>query len=401
MNVDRVLHWSDQHWVLARLVLAMAAAVLGAFLVEVVGVDGVKPGQFEGRPVVGLIVYGMVGFGGGIVLGSFAAIAGVTLAMLWHVIRWVIRLPRQALDWAERIGGRGIAGYVLVALDVTLMLVVLAALGDFRGDGMTFWIDVFFNGALAALFGGAVGALALVIVVKWLRDLFARRLPDPTDHWPTLRILLLIGYLVGASALWQWWNPVGHVFAASSADMDWVTVPVAFGVIHGYAALAMVVGAATKWLRGRALLLPEIAPESLVWHQGGPVPRRPREVHWSPDAVMAWRGWHVSEGRLVGHYQQPWQSSSHTFVCRTGHLAPDWRCNCGIYALKNPEEVSGAVVGLVALEGIVIEHEDGYRAEQARIVALWVPDETVHGLVSRGYPDVEVRIGRPVRTDVG
>jgi hypothetical protein len=63
--------------------------------------------------------------------------------------------------------------------------------------------------------------------------------------------------------------------------------------------------------------------------------------------------------------------------------APDPTCRCGLYALKQPREypdrwVDGAdsslraiAAGQVALWGVVIEHEQGYRAEYAYPVAIW------------------------------
>lgn len=398
MNVDEVFRWADRHWVLARVVLAAAAVVLGAFLVEVVGVDGVERGQWGRLLPLGIVVYGMVGVGGGLVLGMMATTTGLMLAIVVHVVRWAMRIPGRMVRWAVRVGGRGVAGYALLACYVLAMAVVLAALGDFRVDGVTFWIDVFFNAVFVVLLGGAIGALALVLVASWLRDLFFRRLPDPTDHWPTLRILLPIGYVLGANFLWHRWSPTDHAFDASVAGMEWVTVPVAFAVIHGYAILAVVLLRAVQMVRARAGLLPQLGREALVWHRGGTVPTRPREVHWSPEAVMGWRGWDVSGGHLLGHYRQPWKSSMFVAGCEKGHPRPEWRCNCGIYALKDPADVTGVVIGRVAMEGVVIEHEQGYRAERARIVELWVgaSDTDLASWLEQNYPDVAVETSRPV-----
>ncbi|MFP5333289.1 MAG: hypothetical protein ACLGHX_13140 [Acidimicrobiia bacterium] len=392
-KLDQLLGWVDRRWVLARVYLAAAAVVLGAFLVEVVGVDGVESGLWNSRRVGGVVVYGMVGVGAGFVLGLVAAAAGTALAILTRLLRWAARVPSRATKWVLRVGARGMTGYALLASYAAVMVLVLAALGEFRADGVIFWVDVFFNGALVALFGGVMGGLSLLIVATWMRDLFARRLPSPTDHEPTMRTLLVIGYVAGAGWLWEWWGPVDHLFAASVAGLDWATVGVAFVVVHGYALLAFGVGKATMVIRARACLLPRLAPESLVWHRGGPVPRRPSEIHWSPEAVIAWRGWDLGPGCLVGHHRQPWKASTMVASCRVGHRRPEWQCNCGIYALKDPSKVDGRVVGRVALEGIVIEHEDGYRAERARIIELWVADEQTRSWVRQRYPDVEVRLG--------
>lgn len=397
--VDAVLRWTDRHWVLARVGLVAAAVALGAFLVEVVGVDGTQPGQWGHRPVGAVVVYAMVGVGGGFVLGLMTGCIWFLVGMVALPVRWAVRVPGRTVRWAVRIGGRGVAGYALRALYVLAMAVVLAALGEFRMAGVTFWIDVFFNAGIVTLFGGVTGALSLVIVASWLRDLFARRLASPTEHGPTLNILLPVGFVLGAAVLWRGSDPVDLIFDASAAGIEWVTVPVAFVVIHSFVILAVVLGKAADAVRVRARLLPQLGPEALVWSEGKPVPPRPREVHWSPDAVLAWRGWDIREGNLVGHYGQPWKSSVMVATCQLGHRQPEWRCNCGIYAFKEREATVGVVVGLVALEGIVIEHEHGYRTERARIVELWVrPSETeLADRLQQTYPDVAVRTGRPVQ----
>lgn len=400
-KLDQLLEWADRRWVLARVYLAVVAVLLGAFLVEVVGVDGVEPETWSNRRVGGLIVYGMVGFGGGFVLGLVAAAGGAVLEMLTRLLRWAARAPARATKWIRRVGARGMAGYALLVSYAAFMVVVLAALGEFQVDGVVFWLDVFFNGAFVALFGGAMGGLSLLIVASWMRDLVVRRLPRPVDHQATMRTLLTVGYVAGAGWLWEWWGPVDHLFAPSVARLDWATVDVAFVVVHSYALLAVGLGKATMTIRAHAWLLPRLAPESLVWHRGGPVPARPSDVHWSPEAVIAWRGWDLGQGFLVGHHRQPWKTSTMVASCQVGHRRPEWQCNCGIYALKDPSKVDGVVVGRVALEGIVIEHEDGYRAERARILELWVPDEQTRSWVRQCYPDVEVRLGHLVRTEGG
>lgn len=400
-KLDQVLGWADRRWVLARVCLAAVAVLLGAFLVEVVGVDEVEPGQWRNGAAGGLVVYGMVGVGAGFVLGLVAGTARLVLAMLTHLLGWAIRIPARTTKWVRRVGARGIAGYALLVSYGAFMVVVLAALGEFQGDGAIFWVDVFFNGALVALFGGVVGGLSLLIVASWLRDLVAQRLPSPTEHEPTMRTLLVVGYVAGAGFLWHWWGPVDHLFAASVAGLDWATVPLAFAVVHGYVLLAVGLGKATMAVRARAGLLPRLALDSLVWHRGGAVPPRPSDVHWSPETVIAWRGWDLGQGCLVGHYRQPWKTSTMVATCRVGHRRPEWQCNCGIYALKEPGQVDGVVVGRVALEGVVIEHEDGYRAERARIVELWVPDEQVREWVRQRYPDVELKLGHLALTEGG
>ncbi|MCC3318481.1 hypothetical protein [Nocardia africana] len=80
------------------------------------------------------------------------------------------------------------------------------------------------------------------------------------------------------------------------------------------------------------------------------------------------------------------------------HRPPSEQCGCGIYGfgdlqtLRTEYRQAHAIVAVIALEGTVLEGERGYRAEAARIVALWA-DSTILGaeLVARirGHlPDV-------------
>jgi hypothetical protein len=108
----------------------------------------------------------------------------------------------------------------------------------------------------------------------------------------------------------------------------------------------------------------------------------------------------VLDGVLVGHYGQPWPTSTMEAHCAVGHPAPDWDCNCGIYATKQQFGSFGHVFGQVAMEGIVIEHEDGYRAERARIVELRVSDAPTEEWVRQRYQDVTVRLDLPTRNRI-
>lgn len=59
--------------------------------------------------------------------------------------------------------------------------------------------------------------------------------------------------------------------------------------------------------------------------------------------------------------------------------APHHDCSCGIYAFNNlqmlfkeyPAHASG-IIAVVSLEGTAFEHEYGYRAEKATVVAMWI-----------------------------
>ena len=119
---------------------------------------------------------------------------------------------------------------------------------------------------------------------------------------------------------------------------------------------------------------------------------------WSPTAVLGYRIWTIADSRFCGHWQV-WDAPRKTATCTAQGPLPhtDGRCaevafGCGIYAAKSPRPLlagkdirrnSTFALGLVGLEGTVVEHERGYRAERASVLAiaiyergaLWMTDE--------------------------
>jgi hypothetical protein len=135
-----------------------------------------------------------------------------------------------------------------------------------------------------------------------------------------------------------------------------------------------------------------------------------RNTMWSPVAVMGYRAWNWSEDGFHG-VRHPWTRSRLTAVCPQGDGLPhtDGRCaevayGCGIYAAKSLDVLmkevrivrgSRVAAGLVGLEGKVVEHERGYRAEIATALALAVVDR--RGLYLIGGTDpVAAVFARPV-----
>lgn len=118
---------------------------------------------------------------------------------------------------------------------------------------------------------------------------------------------------------------------------------------------------------------------------------------WSPAPVTGYRVWEWNGNALKGAkvaWRRPWLSAE----CLSdipGDDVPhsEERCGkpaCGIYATKELGpfyELYGeslfdeAVVGVVALSGKVVEHERGYRARHARVVAA-VARHSDRGLVA-------------------
>lgn len=106
-------------------------------------------------------------------------------------------------------------------------------------------------------------------------------------------------------------------------------------------------------------------------------PEPPNSVTYSPYPVLGFRAWHYGSTGLRGRNQQPWKQPWMQAICSPGntvmekHAAPEWDCNCGIYAHKTYRAAAyeGPVLGLVAMRN-VIEHETGYRAGQVWVLTL-------------------------------
>ena len=106
---------------------------------------------------------------------------------------------------------------------------------------------------------------------------------------------------------------------------------------------------------------------------------------WSPTPVLGFRFWYVFSGCLQG-VRQTWLRPEMEAQCaRQGPGAPHTGggCRCGIYALKASEGLprpgrvrmrpgAGLALGVVALSGVVVEHELGYRAARAEVAAAAV-----------------------------
>jgi hypothetical protein len=102
----------------------------------------------------------------------------------------------------------------------------------------------------------------------------------------------------------------------------------------------------------------------------------PEDEFWSPEPIIAWRTWWWNGHTLKG-VRAPWEGPELEAKCSVCEEPPGWDCTCGIYAVKSTprghvvERKGEAVWGRVELSGLVIEHEDGYRASHVRILELW------------------------------
>jgi glycine cleavage system H protein len=110
-------------------------------------------------------------------------------------------------------------------------------------------------------------------------------------------------------------------------------------------------------------------------------------VSLAPDyveAVVGYRAWHVGDDGLLRPWTftaLPWAPGINRAVCARDarHVPPVADCMCGLYALSDVADRrldfrADQAVGAVAAWGDLEVHRTGFRAEQACIVALALPD---------------------------
>lgn len=105
---------------------------------------------------------------------------------------------------------------------------------------------------------------------------------------------------------------------------------------------------------------------------------------WSPAPMLGFRVWELRNGEFHG-YRVRWEHRALSAVCgggRNNEDVPhtDGQCAnppCGIYAAKDVDRLISAhtdirsmAIGLVAMTGKVVEHEQGWRAEHVTVLAL-------------------------------
>ena len=114
--------------------------------------------------------------------------------------------------------------------------------------------------------------------------------------------------------------------------------------------------------------------------------KREHAEGWSPRPVLGYRIWGVGKEALHG-VKMPWEGRTLVATClsRGGTEEiphTDRRCGrlgCGVYAAKTVDPlyaefdvrgIGDVALGLVALSGKVVEHDEGYRAAEATVVAI-------------------------------
>jgi hypothetical protein len=132
-------------------------------------------------------------------------------------------------------------------------------------------------------------------------------------------------------------------------------------------------------------------------------------------AVVAYRSWRLAGQRLMSPFIPcRWQDRVMHATCYDAnrrltrgvgwleepHESPHEACQCGIYAYHTPGPRSwfGEAYwceGVVSAWGRVVVHQDGFRAEHARVEALAVPPSVLpYG--ARQVHDAAERLGVPV-----
>lgn len=111
------------------------------------------------------------------------------------------------------------------------------------------------------------------------------------------------------------------------------------------------------------------------------------DTYWLPEEIVGYRGFKIQtkydgEGPFLKGARAPWYyaypgpaeciGNSDRIGVRGEHKSPHPLCTCGYHALRTRNQISTIfpVHAKVLLWGDVIEHEDGWRAEHAKIVAL-------------------------------
>ena len=131
---------------------------------------------------------------------------------------------------------------------------------------------------------------------------------------------------------------------------------------------------------------------------------------WSPTPVKGFRVWSIKDNTIMGN-QVDWPTPTLESRCLREIPGEDLphsvaRCGppaCGIYAVKDLDKfapgVAGgvihhSVVGIVAMHGKVVEHEEGYRSQKATAIAVSANDGE-HRLITTDPATIEELFSDP------
>jgi hypothetical protein len=140
-------------------------------------------------------------------------------------------------------------------------------------------------------------------------------------------------------------------------------------------------------------------------------------VSAAPDlarAIVAFRSWRLAGGRLMSPFIPcRWEGREIHAECYDAnrrlqrgvgwlvepHDSPHEACQCGIYAYHTPGPRSWFgdaywCEGVVSAWGRIVVHDDGFRAEHARVEAVAIPRHAAYGAAA--VRDAATRLGIPV-----
>ena len=135
------------------------------------------------------------------------------------------------------------------------------------------------------------------------------------------------------------------------------------------------------------------------WDEPLPSQDRPADL---TERVLAYRAWQLdSRGLRSVSAQVRWSRRTLVADCPRGgapddHAAPVWHCQCGIYALHEPEPRLRSrhelVWGAVALDGRVLLYSKGLRAERATILVLAYAGDAPQPSLARAARALDVEL---------
>jgi hypothetical protein len=119
-------------------------------------------------------------------------------------------------------------------------------------------------------------------------------------------------------------------------------------------------------------------------------------------AALGFRCWSLSGTTLrsVGVGLSAWHPGTNVGYC-SEHTEPEQECQCGLYAYHSLGDaldltVDGDLVGVVAARGALQVHAEGFRSEQAVIIALAIPHRSPSQAVQLQALAVAERYGVPL-----
>ena len=383
--------------------LEAAAIVAGIGLVAFHGFGfGAEPFD-RSSPSATIYFYAWTG------IKAIGAAAFITMALampvawICYVVGGIRKVYRWLRRWLGEVGEKGLAPSVAVALPWiaagTIGIGTVVSTGGVSSIG--FWFTVLFYLGLTTFMTGFIAPLlvGVVQVVLYPVAALAERLvpavlakvSETVNTAACSAVVLGAGVAIYANLGIDF--PDTPALRLPLANPAWSSLLVVAMATSLGAALSIPIRRFRRkhhpgYQKSSPVTTSGSSPGILVHASHAPVLRLPKsptrpwrvdepdEEFWSPTPVVAWRNWRWTGATLRGMCVE-WPSETLTAICESCSDAPGWDHTCGIYALKKREDLANLpwvenVFGRVELSGLVIEHEQGYRARSARILELWV-----------------------------